>query len=142
LPAALLATLLWATLLWATLLWATLLILPTLMLDPATFVNTARIVMCPVQYAPFFIPLELAANPDGITGRDAVQSLCQVNVVGDQNPLPGPGPDKKSLVPAAIVVVSQQFDDLGLDCHDLAAPFGSQSGSQHYRVLRGFTRRP
>ena len=36
--------------------------------EPACFVPTTRVVMCPMNYATLFIPLEHAIECDGITG--------------------------------------------------------------------------
>ena len=97
--------------------------------DPPRRVPAVRIEMCPMDRAALLAPLVDAAKRDGVAVAQAGDPWSDVDVVRDEERLPGREPDDEPLVPAALGVVFQ-------DPHDCALALDLQIASVILERLR------
>jgi len=67
--------------------------------------------MCPMYYPALFIPFVLALKLDSVARTNRFDSRGKIDVVCNQQCLTGRQSNDEFLVPAALGIVSQQFDD-------------------------------
>ena len=79
------------------------------MLQPTGGMATARVVMGPVEHSAFGVPNVLSLEGDGIPDPQGTDPRSYVDVVCDQQRLPGSQFDNEPLMPAALVVVGQDL---------------------------------
>ncbi len=87
--------------------YAALLIRTSLTPKPTIRVSAGWVVMCPVHHASLRVPLVLAIEVDSVVHSDAIDSRSEVDIMGDQQRLPGGQAQNKSLVSRTVVVVGQ-----------------------------------
>jgi len=77
------------------------------MFQPAGGVATARVMVCPVNYAAFRVPLVFTVERHAIPRSQSSDPGRQVDVVGHQHSLPGRESQNKSLVSRPVEVICQ-----------------------------------
>lgn len=85
--------------------------------DPARRVTFARVAVCPVNHAPFGVPLVLAAERHNIAFAKADDSRRQIDVVRDEKRLPRRESHDEALMPATVVVVREHPPNDALPFH-------------------------
>jgi hypothetical protein len=81
------------------------------MLDPAALVDALRVAMRPVDDAAPFVPFVLTIELDRVPGLDRCNTIGQIDVVRHQHRPARRQLHDESLVPAAFVVVGENFAD-------------------------------
>ena len=79
--------------------------------QPSGCMPAPRIVMGPVDHPAFRVPLVLTMEDDAVADLQILDSRSNVNVVSDQEGLPGSELDDEALMTAPLVVVGQYADD-------------------------------
>jgi len=82
--------------------------------EPAGNMIFRRIVMRPVNDAAFRVPLVLSEKLDRVAHPQGGNRRRKVDVVRNQQRLPGRKPQYEALVPAAFIVIGEELDDLAL----------------------------
>jgi hypothetical protein len=81
------------------------------MLKPAAWMSPAGIMMRPMNYAPFPIPVIFPTNRDLVSISQTNYSRCDIDIVSDEECLARAQFQDEPLMPAAIVVVTKNSLD-------------------------------
>lgn len=73
--------------------------------------SALRIMVCPVQDTALGVPLILSVERDGISSLQIGDTISQINIMSNQQGLPGCHFQNKSLVLASFCIIGQNFDD-------------------------------
>lgn len=85
--------------------------------QPTSNMRSTRVSMGPVDNTPALTPFVFPEKLDRITLSKRVYSRSKIDVMGDQECLPGRQLENKFLMPAALIIIGQQFDDHPLTRH-------------------------
>jgi len=83
----------------------------TFALNPSSRMPALRVVVSPVNNAPFFVPGVLAVKGNDIPPRQKRNSRRQVDVVGNKESLARAHLKNEALVATSVVVIGKNLDD-------------------------------